>query len=414
MNVLHINTLQTAGAALCAIRINKALEHKGINSSMLFAQGPDMPIGVDGAIAEEDKDFWHSNKWLLRLKYLLSRSHLWRKMDKEKVEIILKQTNNKLYLHGPFSNYKNIAHHPLVEWADVIHLHWVAYFVDYPTFFKQVSKPIVWTLHDYFPAMGAMHFESDFYPVPDCLKDIDAYCRRVKTESLKHASNLNLVAISEQMVSICNESDVVNRFPVTVIHNGVDTEIFKIYDRREARKILGLPEDEFVFLFSSNNLDDENKGLDRVIKALEMVNVTNSTLVCIGGNESWIPLMSTQKIKIVGYVNSQETLALYYSASDLYLQGSYIESFGQTVVEAMACGTPVVSTPSGISPELVKSFNGVLSNGFDSKALAISIKEGIAKNYDRNVIRQYILENYDYEKIAQQYIQLYNRILQSK
>lgn len=417
MNVLHINTLQTAGAALCAIRINKALVSNGINSSMLFAQGPDMPAGIDGAIAEEDKDLWHSNKWLLRLKYMLSRSHLWKKMDKEKVEIILNKKNKliskKLYLHGPFSNYKNIAHHPLVEWADVIHLHWVSYFIDYPTFFKNVTKPIVWTLHDYYPAMGIMHFESDFYPVPDCMKDIDVYCRSVKRESLKYTTNLNLVAISEHMASICNESNIVNTFPVTLIHNGVDTEIFKIYDRREARKILGLPVDEYVFLFSSNNLADDNKGLDRLIKALEMVNVTNSTIVCIGGNDSWIPIMTTQKIKTVGYLNSQETLALYYSASDLYLQGSYIESFGQTVVEAMACGTPVVSTPSGVSPEIIKSFNGVLSKGFDSKALAASIKEATEIEYDRNVIRQYILENYNYEKIAQQYIQLYNKILRN-
>ena len=69
---------------------------------------------------------------------------------------------------------------------------------------------------------------------------------------------------------------------------------------------------------------------------------------------------------------------------------------------------------SGVSPEIIKSFNGVLSRGFDSESLAISIKEAIAKKYDRDEIRQYILENYNYEKIAQQYIQLYNRILQSK
>ncbi len=416
MNVLHINTLQTAGAALCAMRINDALQDEGIDSRMLFAQGTDMPKGIKGAIAEEDKDFWHTNRWLLRLKYLLARTPLWRKMDKEKVEMILRRKNihlnPKLYLHGPYTSYKNIAHHPLVEWADVIHLHWVAYFIDYPTFFKEVKKPIVWTLHDIFPAVGALHFESEFYPVPDSLKEIDAFCRKVKRDSVLQAKSLNVVAISEQMAGVCRKSDVLKGFPVTKIHNGVDTDIFKHHDKKTSRQRLGLPEKAKIFLFSANSLDDENKGLDRLLEALQQVNIQDMMLVCIGMNNDEHPIPCvTFPVKAVGYVCRQGELAEYYSAADYFCQCSYIESFGQTVIEAMACGTPVVSTPCGVASEVIKPFNGVLCDDFTPTALAHGISKALTQMYDSEIIRRYVLENFRYELIASQYIELYKTII---
>ena len=330
-------------------------------------------------------------------------------MDKEKVEMILRKINKhlekKLYLHGPYSSYKNIAHHPLVEWADIIHLHWVAYFVDYPTFFKEVKKPIVWTLHDILPAAGTFHFESEFYPIPDPLKEIDAFCRKVKRDSVLQAKSLNVVAISEQMAGVCRKSDVLKGFPITLIHNGVDTDVFHPYHKMETRKRLGLPED-------TNSLDDENKGLDRLIKALTTLRLPKMMLVCIGLCRSKTFLSDVSfPIKVTGYVGSQEEIAEYYSASDFYLQCSYIESFGQTVIEAMACGTPVISTPCGVAPEIIQSFNGILCDGFEAEALTSGITKALAKEYNSDMIRQYVLENFKYEDIAEQYVNLYKSVL---
>ena len=417
MKVLHINAMSTAGAAMCAMRINNALVKEGIDSRMLFAQGAEVPEGINGTIAEEDKDFWHSNPWLLRFKYLLARTPLWRKMDKEKVEIILRQKNSKLakklYLHGPYSSYKNIAHHPLVEWADVIHLHWVAYFVDYPTFFKEVKKPIVWTLHDRLPAVGALHFESSFYPVPESLKSIDDYCRHIKRESVQQAQKLNIVAISEMMIDVCEKSDVLKGFPVTLIHNGVDTDAFQPYNKNAAREELGLPLDTKIFLFSANSLDDENKGLSRIIQALELLSLSNIMLVCIGKCSSEEAFSGLSfPLKVTGYVNSQMEIVKYYSAADFYFQASYIETFSQTLIEAMACGTPVVTTFSGGAKEVVHPFNGILCEGYEPDDIASGIKQALTKKYDSAEIRQYVLDNFKYEKIAKQYISLYEKACQ--
>jgi len=149
--------------------------------------------------------------------------------DKWKYDLTLAQetAGTQLYLHHPCSHYTNIAHHPLVEWADVIHLHWVPDFVDYPSFFKMVKKPIVWTLHDKFPAVGLEHYCGPYSALPDSIKALDSKCVKVKHRGILQAGNLQVVAISEQMKTICAGSGVLNGIPCALIHNGVDCDVFK-------------------------------------------------------------------------------------------------------------------------------------------------------------------------------------------
>ena len=410
MKVLHINSAQTGGAAWCAIRINKALVKSGIDSRMLFAEGKEMPEGVQGTIAERDNIIWNRNRILKKIRNQLAKFSWY--MDTEKMQKQLNVANRQhLYLHQPLSNYKNIVHHPLVEWADIIHLHWVPDFVDYPTFFNEMRKPIVWTLHDKYPTVGVMHYSSRFYPVPDELKSLDLKCREIKRHGVSKARSLNLVAISELMVEECKNSKVLGGFPVTLIHNGVDTTVFQPYKKQDCRKELGLIADAKIFLFSSFGINDSNKGLDRVIGALEEVDVQNKMLVCIGNIPFNFSPDASFPIIVTGGLNNQTKIAKYYSAADYFLQSSYEESFGQTVLESMACGTPVVSTPCGIAPDLIRPFNGVICDGYDANALAAGIREAMKKEYDPFTIRQHIINNYQYDIIAKQYISLYESIL---
>lgn len=410
MKVLHINTLQTGGAAWCAIRINKALAHEGIDSRMLFAEGNEMPEGVQGAIAERDNIIWNRNWRLKKIRNQLAKFSWY--MDTEKMQKQLDTANKQhLYLHHPLSDYKNIAHHPLVEWADIIHLHWVPDFVDYPTFFREVKKPIVWTLHDKYPAVGLMHYSSKFHPVPDDLKGLDLEYRKIKREGVSNANSLNLVAISELMVEECGNSDVLGGFPVTLIHNGVDTTVFRPYNKQDSRRELGLFSDAKVFLFSAYGLHDKNKGLERIIKALERVDCLKKELVCIGGFSSESISETSFPVILTGMISNQKKIAEYYSSADYFFQCSYEETFAQTPIEAMACGTPVISTPCSGAIDLIRPFNGVICKGFDSDAIATGINEVLNNQYNSEEIRQYIIDNFRYDKIAQQYISLYESIL---
>ena len=406
MKILHVNTELAGGAAWCAMRINKSLAKLGVESKMLFANGLSMPEGVEGAIAKQDKEFWYSNPMLGKVKHMLNRMPWY--WDKEKADIQLSEAKSRInvetkpYTHHPFSCYKNIANHPLVEWADIIHLHWVSGFVDYPTFFKNVKKPIVWTLHDMHPSRGVMHFYSNYSVLPPELRDIDDILCKIKRKSVLEASNLNVVAISAFMEDEIVHSPVLCGFKHSMIHNGVDTQIFQPQERQERHN---------CFLFSSYDIWDNRKGLQRVIAALEKLKIPNTILVVVGANASKRKPEASFPIIEKGLITDQIELAKIYSQADYFINASYEEAFAQTPLEAMSCGTPVISTPCSGAKDLIRPFNGVICSGYDSNAIAEGLQKAINIQYNSNTIRQYIIENYEYSIIAQQYKDLYESIL---
>lgn len=423
MKILHINTGQTGGASICAIRISNALKQQGIESRLLVQAGEPHD---DITVAEKDRPFLNRSGLLIKVKHLLTRLGLYEDEDSLWYERskAMPNANDVVYTNVPLTSYKNIAHHPLVEWADVIHLHWVACFVDYPTFFKGVRKPIVWTLHDHFPAIGIMHFCSEHSPLPRQLVEFDRKCLEIKKKALTKRLNdykkrgikeagVYPVAISEMMRGIIGGSEILGGFPCTLIHNGVDTMVFKDYSA-EIQKSGNRNADTVTLLFSSYGLWVERKGLERVIEALERVQAQidkKIRLVCVGDNEGRKP--ESEKIEIVetGLVNDNVEMSRLYSQADFYIQASYHEAFSQTNLEAMSCGTPVISTPCSGAADLIRPFNGVLCDGFKVEDLVNGIKKAIDQKFDRKAIRDYIIENYDYPVIARKYVELYKRAI---
>lgn len=406
MKILHVNSGTDGGAALCAIRINKSLVAIDVESKMLFANCDRIPDGVEGSIVHPDRDIWYSNPILGKIKHLLMRMPWY--MDCEKME---KQVTNcktyDVFTDIPYSNYTHLAYHPLIKWADIIHLHWVSGLIDYPTFFRKIKKPIVWTLHDEYPAIGLMHFCSEYSPLPVQLRDIDQYCREVKKKALSKNINLHTVAISERMKELCLSSDILNNYPCTLIHNGVDTEIFRPYLVEDAKI---MEKHTKVFLFSSYNIWDKRKGLDRIIDALEMVDIEKK-LVVLGDNHGTILPQASFPVICKGLIKDEIELSKIYSSVDYFIQASFQEAFAQTPLEAMSCGIPVISTPVSGASDLIRPFNGVLCKGFDSNSIKDGIMQALAKKYDSQQIRDYIIDKFDYSKIAKQYIDLYTSII---
>lgn len=385
---------------------------------MLFANGDGMPKGIRGSIAKKDSIVClRKNKFFRKFEHLMMRSHWYCNAEKMQKKLIQLNAQN-LFLSHPLSDYKNIAHHPLVKWADIIHLHWVPGFVDYSTFFRRVRKPIVWTIHDKYPAVGVLHYCSEHYPIPDNLYEFDQLCRKIKRKGVLQSKSLHLVAISAQMASLFAESDVLKGLPTTIIHNGVETDVYYPNDlvkKDFLNKYLSVPidfENKKILMFSSYEIWDYNKGLRRVIKAIESLKIPNVILVVVGRNELCEMPVASFPIILTGLLTDQIEIVKLYSIADLFIQASYEESFGQTLLEAMACGCPVVSTSVGVAPELIKPFNGIICDGFDENALAHGIKSALSTFYDSTIIRSHIVENFSYDKIAKEYICLYSEILQ--
>ena len=411
MNVLHINTNQEGGAALCAFRISNALSQQGVNCKMLVSSG-EKRDNIE--IAERDR---HPTNILYKI-YKHSIRMLPGYMDKIKFDKQLYSINQHyqplLFLHHPYSDYKNIYKHPLIEWADIIHLHWVSDFVDYPSFFSHIKKPIVWTLHDMNPAIGLAHYETDYIKLPSDFYSLNKRCIKIKKRKVRK-SNIHLVAISDPIYDVCQKSNILNRFPITKINNGVNSNIFVPSIEKDNNLVKGVDLNIFtVFLFSSFVLWDDRKGLSRLIEALEIVNCPNKLLLCLGskGEDEPSPC-GTFPIYQLGLVTDQKKLARIYSSSDFFVSASYQECFAQVHLESMSCGTPVISTPCGGSFDVIKPFNGIVCEGFDVPALAKGISEALSKKYDSRQIRDYCVAKYDYAIIAKKYEDMYHSILKA-
>lgn len=410
MNILHVNATQNGGAAICAHRLMEGLGLYGINCKMLSLFENEM---YDVSVVKHDSSFLYSNKVLSEIKHLLNRMPFY--WDAEKFELEYRKASVGLDItfpvHFPLSEYKNLSKNPLIEWADIIHLHWVSGMIDYPTFFKAIKKPIVWTFHDKHPAVGLLHFSNNNL-LPQRLNELNQKCIDIKRRALKHHNNINIVAVSGEMTKLCESSAITKCLPVTLIPNGIDVNSFQPFNKSESRAHWGMLQDASVFMFSSYGLMDTNKGLLRVIEALNNLNIHNKMLVCCGKLNSGEKLPKTKfPILHVGLVTSSKEMASLYSSADFFIQASYEESFGQTPIEAMSCGVPVISTPCGISPELINDFNGVLCNGYTPKDLMKGIIEASKHQYDRTKIRRYVSENFNLIKMTENYISLYNRVL---
>ena len=409
MKVVHIVKLPDGGATWCAMRISDALRKQGVDSSLLLMQGKPSK-GIDIA-----KPYWlykpHQNsivRLLMKLLKLLVRPNYeyykWRRKKAEK-------TSSEFFT-SPLTDYISLPDHPAIKNADIVQLHWIADFVDFPSFFQRVKKPIIWRIADENPGLGGFHFKMNLQKANDIYKQLDADYAKIKKKAILRGNTPHLVAISTMMKHFFENNDILKNCPITLIHNGVEGNLFQMFDRTCAREKLGLPLDKKIFLFSSYKIEDKRKGLSLLIEALERLEDDNLCLVCLGGYDA-VPQSDIQII-CAGLVRDKEQLSQYYSAADFFVLSSFQEAFSQTPLEAMSCGTPVIAFPCSGAADLINDINGVLCNDFTVDALYDGINVALNKSFNREQIRKDVLDRFSYERIAEQYIRLYNSLLNEK
>ena len=168
----------------------------------------------------------------------------------------------------------------------------------------------------------------------------------------------------------------------------------------------------FYFLYNDlltqpDLLDKYNISLDNIYKEYQIIH--NTTLICLGHYND-IPEASFD-IRCEGYITNTRLLSLYYSASDFLITPSYQEAFSQTPLESMACGTPVIAFPFSGTSETICPSNGIICADFTEEALILAIKEAITRHYDRDIIRQKVIDRFSYKIIGNQYKKLYEQSL---
>jgi glycosyltransferase involved in cell wall biosynthesis len=213
--------------------------------------------------------------------------------------------------------------------------------------------------------------------------------RTLTAEALRDASGV--VAVSSNLAEIARNLGAAPE-RVKVITNGIDSDRFAIMPREQARYSLELPMSDRV-LFSLGSLVPV-KGLELLLDALAQIEESRRPMLAIGGDG---PLRDTLhrraavlglagRVQLLGQVD-REHVNLWMNAADALVLSSLDEGCPNVVLEAMACGTPVVATRVGAVPDLVNERCGLIAPPGDAAALSSRIEEMFDRGWDREAIR---------------------------
>lgn len=405
MKVLHISTHQTGGAALAAFRLHRSLIDNGVDSRMLTLDGDcddNFVVRYKPVFAFQKSKIFKSI--LYRLGIGIGR--YWRMHD------VARKGHECQYTY-PVSLYR-VENHPLVKWADIIHLHFCDDFINYPTFFKKVKKPIVWTLHDIGIGYGGFHYKNDYNALLPYYKELETEFRKIKSDSISKTRNLSIVSLSQEMYDFTKNIDYLCDKPNHIVFNSVDSSKFLMYDKKQCRSELGIPQDKTILLFVSEYVEVQSKGLSLLKETILSMHQENLLLCIVGNHSAALPSKDIVTSCYFGKITDLVLLSKIYSAADFLVVPSTQESFGQTPMESMSCGTPVVVFPSGAMKDYVRPEQGVVCKDCTLESLKDGLAEAMAKEYNREDLRNYAIENFSPMRIAEEYIMVYKNALANR
>lgn len=207
-----------------------------------------------------------------------------------------------------------------------------------------------------------------------------------------------------------------------VIPHGVDVSVFSPGDIREARKQLGLPHDARILLFAANGIRANHwKDYQTLRAALALVagrHDAGPLLLLALGEDAPSEYLGGSEIRFIPFKQDQQTVARYYQAADLYVHAARVDTFPNTVMEALACGAPVIATAVGGIPEQIsEGETGYLTPAGDPHALAEAILFLLAHPQQRQAMavqaREAALTRWNSIRCAEEYLAWYGHIIQS-
>ncbi len=305
---------------------------------------------------------------------------------------------------------------------DIIHLHNIhGYFLNYPILFdflKRYKAPVVWTLHDCWPWTGHCAYytyagcekwetgchdceQLSCYPASK-LFDRSRKNFKDKLRAFTGLDNLTLVTVSDWIKGELCKS-FLKDYPSVTIHNGIDLNVF-------SPKIRTLKKSEQKIVLGVANVWDRRKGLDEFIKLRDFL-PEKYRIVLVGLTMKQISSLPNGIYGIKRTENAHQ-LAELYSKADVFANPTLEDNFPTTNLEALACGTPVVTYRTGGSPEAVDDRTGVVVPYRNIKALADAIESICSLNsLAPQDCRNRAVAYFDRAKVFEQYVDLYFSLL---
>lgn len=399
MKIVHLVTADMYGAGRAALRVSHALQKEGMDSKVctLFKSNSSDSVQV-----------------------ALSLSKRCRRIFAQKKQTLLLEKYKEHGYYHLTTGGMDLSSEPMIQQADVIHLHWINDGIWSTGFLKsliKLNKPIVWTLHDMWPFTGGCHYDEFCQKY----KNGCGACKVLKSSDRADASakelawkkkyfgklKLQFIGCSQWITEEANKSDVLAGMKNTciTIPNPISTEVFKNYDRNMCRELLGISTKKKIILFGAMSAtSDKRKGYEYLSRAIERLD-KEAYMLGIFGSNCVEDTFAGFEAKNLGIISDDLHLALLYNAADVFVAPSVQENLANTVMEALACGTPVAAFQiGGMSDMIQHGKNGYLAKPYDITDLA----NGICRCCEEEALHGVKgMEKFSERVVAQKYIEVY-------
>ncbi len=414
MRVLIVNTSErTGGAAVAANRLKESLSNNGVKAKMLVRdkQTDDITVvSLRRGILSRWRFLWE--RWCIFVRLHFSRKHLF--------EIDIANTGH------------DITSLPEFKEADIIHLHWINQGMLSLTDIRRIlqsGKPVVWTMHDIWPAVGICHLslQCEQYKTACCHcpylpsgggnHDLSTVVWQRKQRILQ-GFHIHFVAVSSWLAGMVGNSGLLKGQPLTVIPNAVPLSRFRMKSKTDSRDLLHIRADKRIIIFGAARIDQPAKGFGYLKQALSLLAERHTfpaeqlLLVLFGGYKQEEVLADIAiPYQYMGYVGDEDELATLYSAADVVVSSSLSETFGQTLIEAQACGCIPVSFNNSGQTDIIRHMEtGYLAEYQSAEDLARGIAWALQADIPRQQLRQHAARHFSGDAVASQYIRLYQEI----
>ena len=338
---------------------------------------------------------------------------------------------DKRFAFSPAAFGARLHAHPLVQTADVLHLHWVNFGFLSTHGIGQLAalqKPLVWTMHDMWPFTGGCHHSGDC----ERFRQSCGQCRFMKRPSahdLSHrvwhrkqqayaAARLFPVACSRWLAGRAEAAGLFAGRPIRTLPNPLDTDVFRPIARAEARRALGLPENKKLVLFAAMRVEAPMKGFSFLQEMLQRQAAlrprADTELLVFGSAKATDFEHLPNKTHALGLLRDPHRMALAYAAADVFVTPSLEENLPYTVMEALACGTPVLGFRVGGIPEMIEHRRTGYLAAYRSAEDLLAGLEFLLSDENAtqrsHLARQFVLAHYAEAVVARQYAALYEAI----
>lgn len=321
---------------------------------------------------------------------------------------------------------------------DIINLHNIhGYYLNVEILFEYLAKkniPVVWTLHDCWPFTGhcsyfdryhCMKWKTGCYACPNSkgypkslLLDRSKINYVRKKDLFNRPKNITFVAVCNWMANNVKAS-FLSGYPIKTIYNGVDLDVF--YPRFNGKDLnacrlykqkLDINDDQKIILGVASTWD-KRKGLDDFVKLREMLN-DECAIVLVGLSDKQIHSLPKGIIGIKR-TESVDQLAELYSLADVFVNPTYVDNFPTTNIEALACGTPVVTYRTGGSPEAIDERTGLVIDQGDINKLRTSIEYMVSRKPEYTIAcRERAVKMFNKHDRYSDYVSLFDHLIQKQ